>query len=322
MKGLLLMSDDQAPRRPVEQAAPDAKAAAKPLVAPLVLTNDTAAQAAANAPVAPPPAPRLIKSISPAVPPATSPAAPVRPPRPEASAGDLLDLDQLPPAMSFTALGILLSGVIVGAFAAVVALPTWLPGLTESLLGTEPKAYWYLSRSSAMVAYALTWLSMLFGLLMTSRAARLWPGGPVAFDLHQHASLLGLVFALFHALILLGDHYIQASLKQILVPFTYGGYQPVWVGLGQVALYLLALVGLSFYARPLIGRTLWRLIHILSFALFGLALAHGILSGTESSTSWAPAFYWGTGGSVLFLTVYRVMMVFVPTAKKQRVAAR
>jgi predicted ferric reductase len=105
------------------------------------------------------------------------------------------------------ALGLLLAA-LVGALGAVLLLPAWLPGLSQSLLGAEPKAYWYLARASAGVAFGLLWLSMVFGLLITNRMARLWPGGPAAFDLHQHASLLGLAFGLFHALILLGDGYM------------------------------------------------------------------------------------------------------------------
>ncbi|MEI6778103.1 MAG: hypothetical protein WCK70_14475 [Chloroflexales bacterium] len=219
------------------------------------------------------------------------------------------DMDSLPP-MPLQTMLLTLMAVGVGVFAAVVALPTWLPGLSASLLGSEPKAYWYLSRSSAMVAYGLLWLSMIFGLLMTSRVARAWPGGPVTFDLHQHASLLGLAFALFHALILMGDGYVQSTLQQVLIPFAYKGYNPTWVGLGQVGIYVMTIVSLSFYVKGQIGRTAWKLIHILSFAMFALALVHGIWSGTDSGLIWIKGFYWFTGGSVIFLTVFRILMSF------------
>src|SRR5574341_1204377 len=139
-----------------------------------------------------------------------------------------------PPAMAFQNVALLLGAAATGAFAAVVVLPTWLPGLSASLLGNEPKAYWYLSRASAMVAYGLLWLSMAFGLIITNKLARVWPGGPTAFDLHQFASLIGLAFALFHALILMGDKYVNYNLAQVLVPFNSSGYKPVWVGLGQI----------------------------------------------------------------------------------------
>ncbi len=223
--------------------------------------------------------------------------------------------EDMPPAMALqTLIGLLLAAAL-GAGVAVFALPVWLPGLSESLLGAEPKAYWYLSRSSALVAYILLWLSMVFGLLLTNKLARVWPGGPTAFDLHQHASLLGLAFALFHALILLGDRYIQTTLFQILVPFQYSGYEPLWVGLGQAAFYGLAVVGLSFYVKDRIGRRAWRLIHFLSFVVFVLALMHGIWSGSDSASDLVQAIYWGSGGSVLFLTVYRIL---VARAKVER----
>ncbi len=218
------------------------------------------------------------------------------------------ELEALPPAMSLRTLLIMLLAVVAGAFAAGVVLPTWLPGLSTSLLGNEPKAYWYLSRASAMMAFALIWFAMALGLTLTNKLARVWPGGPIAFDVHQHASLLGLAFALFHGLILLGDKYINFTLAQIVVPFTSTGYKPVWVGLGQIGFYVMAIVGLSFYVRRRIGHRAWRLIHFLSFVTFALSLMHGIFSGTDSQEAWAVGFYWASAASLLFLTIYRVLV--------------
>jgi predicted ferric reductase len=230
------------------------------------------------------------------------------------------DLDNLPPAMPLHTLLAMLLAVALGAFAAVIVLPNWLPGLSQSLLGAEPKAYWYLSRASALVAYGLLWLSMALGLMITNKLARLWPGGPIAFDLHQFASLLGLAFALFHALILMGDKYIQYDLAQVLVPFNSVGYKPVWVGLGQIGLYLLAFVGLSFYVRKQLTQRRWRLIHYLSFMTYTLALLHGILAGTDSTLPVLRVFYWITGASLLFLLVYRILMAKFAVRRQKRAA--
>lgn len=216
--------------------------------------------------------------------------------------------------------GLLALSAAVGALLAV-SLPNLLPGLAASLLGPEPKAYWYLSRSTSFVAYGLLWLAMALGLMMTNKLARLWPGGPLAFDLHEHASLLGLAFGLFHALILLGDRYASYSLAQVLIPFASGGTLAGWVGLGQVGLYLMGVIGLSFYVRPLIGRAGWRLIHSLSFATFGLALLHGVMSGSDTGTPWAQAIYWLSGGSLLFLTIYRVLASVVKRAPAEAAPA-
>jgi predicted ferric reductase len=201
----------------------------------------------------------------------------------------------------------LLAAAAAGALLAAVIVPAWLPALRDSLAGAEPKAYWYLARAGAFVAYGLLWLAMALGLAITNKLARAWPGGPTAFDLHQHLSLLGLAAALFHALILLGDRYIGYTLPQILLPFAAAGYRPLWVGLGQLGLYGLAVVALSFYVRRRIGPRAWRRLHFLSFAVFGLALAHGLASGTDSRQGWAAALYWLSGGSLLFLTLYRVL---------------
>jgi predicted ferric reductase len=201
--------------------------------------------------------------------------------------------------------------VIVGALLAVAVLPDWLPGLTASLLDENAQAFWFISRSTAFVGYVLMWLSMLFGLLISNKMARAWPGGLTAFEVHQYVSLLGLAFALFHALVLLGDEYIQYNLVQILLPFASEQYQPLWVGTGQLSFYVLGLVSFSFYIRKQIGRRSWQLIHFLSYASFILVLLHGLGSGTDSGSSWAMWIYWVSGGSVLFLTIYRILSAWM-----------
>jgi len=217
------------------------------------------------------------------------------------------EIDALGPAVSLKTVALMFLAVIAGAFAAVVILPAWMPGLSASMVGSQPKAYWYLSRASGFVAYGLLWASMVFGLLLTNKLARVWPGGPTAFDLHQYVSLLGLAFGLFHGLILLGDRYINFTLVQVLIPFAGTGYRPLLVGLGQVGFYIMAIVSATFYIRKGIGQRAFRAIHLLSFLMFLLALVHGLGAGTDSTTLWAGIMYWATGGSVLFLTVYRVL---------------
>jgi predicted ferric reductase len=217
------------------------------------------------------------------------------------------DIDDELPVMSFRSFILLLLGAAGGAAIAIQIIPGWLPGLSMSLQDGSPHAFWYLSRASAGVAYLLIWLSMTLGLLITNKLARLWPGGPVAFDLHQYFSLLGLAFALFHALILMGDQYIHYSLTQVLTPFASTDYRPVWVGLGQIGFYLMGIVALSFYIRRRITPRVWRIVHYLSFVVFSLTLIHGLKSGTDSTNPWALSFYWTSGGLLLFFFIYRLL---------------
>jgi predicted ferric reductase len=162
----------------------------------------------------------------------------------------------------------------------------------------------------------LLWASMMLGLGITNKMARLWPGAPAAFALHEYLSLLGLAFAAFDGLILLGDHYTKFSLLQLLVPFAAWNYYPFWVGLGQLGFYAWALLVASFYIRKHIGQRAWRLLHFVSFLAYLGALLHGLTSGTDSSLGWVQGFYWLTGGSFLFLFTYRIVNSLVEKAEK------
>jgi predicted ferric reductase len=208
------------------------------------------------------------------------------------------------------------SAIALGLFAAVLILPSWLPGLATSLAGTDPKAFWYLSRATAFVAMGMLWASMMLGVGITNKAARLWPGAPAAFALHEYFSLLGLAFAAFHGLILLGDHYSQYTLVQLLVPFAAGQYHPFWVGLGQLGFYAWAIITGSFYVRKSIGQKTWRVLHYVSFFAYLGALLHGLTSGTDTGLAWVQGFYWITGGSFLFLFTYRVVNSLVEKIEK------
>lgn len=228
--------------------------------------------------------------------------------------------EEIPPAMPLPVFLLLLVAATGGALSATLILPTWLPAIDVSTSGSEPQAFWFLSRSSALVAYLLLWLSMCLGLLITNKLARLWPRGPVAFDLHQHTSLLGVAFALFHGLILLGDRYLNPRLWQVVFPFGMANYQPFWVGLGQVGFYLMAVVAFSFYVRKQITPRIWRSVHFGSFISFVFALLHGITSGTDSAASWAQSLYWVTGAVFLFLFIYRILVTVIKPASARQTA--
>jgi hypothetical protein len=89
--------------------------------------------------------------------------------------------------------------MMIGLITAILLLPTWLPNMASSLVGESPKVYWYLSRATAFVSLTVLWVSMALGLGISNKMARLWPGAPGAFAIHEYVSLLGLAFALFHA---------------------------------------------------------------------------------------------------------------------------
>ena len=197
--------------------------------------------------------------------------------------------------------------MIIGLLLAVLVLPNWLPNLAFSLGGSDPKAYWYLSRATAFASLTLLWISMALGMSITNKVSRWWPGVPASFAIHEYVSLLGLAFAAFHALVLLGDHYINFTVVQLLMPFSTESYRPFWVGVGQVGFYVWLIVAATFYIRSLIGQKTWRVLHYLSFAMYLMGLFHGLFSGTDVNAPWAQNYYWITGGILLFLLFGRII---------------
>ena len=82
------------------------------------------------------------------------------------------EIDSISPAASLRVVFLGTLATILGALAAVVVLPMWLPGLTTSLFGESPKVFWFLSRGTALAGFILLWISMGLGILITNRLAR------------------------------------------------------------------------------------------------------------------------------------------------------
>lgn len=231
------------------------------------------------------------------------------------------DIEQITPSISPWALLLLILATVGGAAAAILVLPAWVPGMSSSITGEQPKVFWYISRSSAIIAYFLLWASMVLGVSVTNKAAAIWPGLPTAIDLHQYFTILGLVFALFHGLILIGDGYLLLSPLQILTPFAITNYRPGYVGIGQIAFYLWILITATFYIRRKISKKTWRFIHYFSYLTYLIALLHGLGAGTDATFNWARLIYTTTFGVLLILTAYRILRARSQAARKQAIQA-
>lgn len=220
------------------------------------------------------------------------------------------------PSTSLQSFVMLFVVLVSGLLIALPLLPGWVNNLSYSFTGEKPMIYWYLSRAAGFVALSILWLSMALGLSLTNKIARLWPGASTAFTLHEYVSLLGLSFAVYHGLVLIGDHFVDFSLPRLLLPFSIE-YSTFWTGLGQLAFYTWLIVALSFYIRQRISQKMWRKIHYINFATYMMGMIHGIFSGTDSAIGWVQAYYWISGLSLLGLLAYRIYTTVIPKKVKR-----
>jgi predicted ferric reductase len=211
-------------------------------------------------------------------------------------------------------------GLAAGAILALT-LPAAAAGLAALAVATPEKLPWVSSRVTAFVAYLAIAGSVIYGLLLSTKILDAIAHRPVSFALHQELAAFGLGLAGIHGALLGLDRTIHFTLADLLIPFA-SPYRPIAVGIGQLAFYAVVLVTLSFYARRRIGQRAWRALHYLSFLAFLGATAHGILSGTDTTTPWAFAIYAGSTVAVVFLTTYRIFLSLAARAARGTAEAR
>ena len=172
-------------------------------------------------------------------------------------------------------------------------------------------AWWLASRASGITAFLLVSCSVLIGLAMATKILRGRVKPPVLVKLHEHLALAGLVAIAVHAITLLGDAWLNPGALGLLVPFTMN-HEPLFTGLGIIAAYLAALLGLSYYVRRRIGTKRWRSLHRLTLIVYVLGVIHTLGAGTDASTPWLQAILLLTGAPILFLALLRWLPDFAP----------
>jgi predicted ferric reductase len=178
-----------------------------------------------------------------------------------------------------------------------------LVALGHSLPLTGSKAYWFISRSSGVLAYTLLTLGVMWGLVQSGGILRPTIPPLLAFGLHSFLNWASLAMAALHALILLGDNYIKLTLSDVVIPFT-SPYRPLLVGLGVLAFYLMFLLALSFYTRRQLGQKTFRTLHYASYLTYLLVTWHSLGTGSDSHLLWP--LYVLSLGAISFLTIWRI----------------
>jgi len=166
--------------------------------------------------------------------------------------------------------------------------------------------WWYVARSTGIVAWALVAAAVIWGLLLTTRLV----GGRTAprwlLDLHRFLGALAVIFTGLHLAGLVADSYTHFGPSDLLVPLA-SAWKPGPVALGVVAMYLLAAVELTSLAMRRLPRRFWRWVHLTSFGSFWLASLHAVTAGTDATNPVLWLTYLVTAAVVLFLTIFRTL---------------
>jgi sulfoxide reductase heme-binding subunit YedZ len=196
----------------------------------------------------------------------------------------------------------------------LVSAATHLPSLAAA--NATSTTLWYLTRTTAVVAYVTLTLSVALGLLRTIARTSAEHLSWVIDELHAFVATLAGLFVVGHLLTIKFDTYVIFSLHDLLIP-GQGPYRPLAVNVGIIAFYVMAITLISSWVRRYIPYRLWRAIHYLSFLTFALVTIHGWLAGSDASEPWLRALYVGGGAAITFLVLMRLFAR--PKLAKERV---
>lgn len=165
---------------------------------------------------------------------------------------------------------------------------------------------WYAARAGGFVAYGLLTASVAMGLLASLRVAGPRWTRAMTTEVHRFVTMAALAFTALHVLTLVAHPTEGYGLTEVLVPFA-AAREPLWTGLGVVAMELAVALWLSTHLRQRIGYAMWLRLHRLAFVAFGAALVHGIAQGTDTGTPWARVVYIASMGLIGGLLAVRVL---------------
>jgi sulfoxide reductase heme-binding subunit YedZ len=146
-----------------------------------------------------------------------------------------------------------------------------------------PHLFWITSRAAGIAALVLSSCAVCLGLLMSQRTVK---GHRLDLRVaHEALSLATLVALVVHGLTLIGDGYLRPSIGDVAVPFL-SSYKTLWTGTGIIAFWVLAALGISYYARRWIGVQRWRKLHRCTALAWLMGIAHSLGEGTDAGQTW------------------------------------
>jgi sulfoxide reductase heme-binding subunit YedZ len=180
----------------------------------------------------------------------------------------------------------------------------------------NPQFWWYLTRASGLVAWIMLTLSVIWGIVLSTKAfpeqrRPLW-----LLAVHRWLGGLTIWFLAIHLVALVADNYVDFGLADITVPYA-SNWKPGAVALGVLGAWLLVAIELTSLAMHKLPRKVWRVVHLSSYVAFWLASMHAAFAGTDATRG----LYQITAAASILAVVW-ALMYRVANRRAVRRAAR
>lgn len=148
----------------------------------------------------------------------------------------------------------------------------------------NPQFWWYLTRASGIVAWALLTASTLWGILLSTRLLKPYDRPAWLLDLHRWLGSLTVLIVSLHLASLVADSYVHFGVADVLVPMATG-WRPLAVAWGIIATYLLIAVQVSSLLMNKLPKKLWHGIHFASYIMFVSVSIHALTAGSDTGVA-------------------------------------
>lgn len=178
--------------------------------------------------------------------------------------------------------------------------------------------WWYVARASGIVAWLLLTASVLWGIVLSTKAFPKHRRPAWLLDLHRWLGGLTVGFVAIHVLALVADSYTTFTLADLASPYA-SNWKPGAVALGVVGMWSLVAVEATSLAMRHLPRRVWHGIHLVSYLTFWLASLHAAFAGTDRTQTLYQATAAISIATVAWAVGYRITH---PTPVRPTAAAR
>lgn len=177
----------------------------------------------------------------------------------------------------------------------------------------NPQFWWYVARASGIVAWVMLTASVIWGVVLATKAFPEHRRPAWLLDLHRWLGGLTVTFVAVHLVALVADTYVHFDLVDLLVPGA-SSWQTTAVALGVVAFWLLVAVQVTSLMMRRLPRRFWRVVHLSSYLAFWLTSLHAALAGTDRTS----VLYQVTAGLAILAVTWSLIYRLLPSSRRRR----